>query len=205
LSSLSDRIAELKRRAEQVASQKVALRDQRRSYSLAASEGDERARKHIADIDFNLVACERDEQTTLSGIEAAEALLKQQALDEVAKAARELSEKAYTAARAAASLNLELDLELVRLREMFERRYILLQELAATGERESAIANRLQAKSGPTAAAQFAGLNRFIATEMTPNSSVRELASANELLLTIGAKPNGGDPLSRVRPTSKPS
>jgi hypothetical protein len=106
------------------------------------------------------------------------------------------------AARAVCALNLELDEALRHLREAFERRAILLGELAACGEREAAIANRLTNKSGATSASQMAGLNRFLNLEMTPAASVRPLGDSNEVLLTIGAKPNG-EPLARVRPTSR--
>ena len=199
MSSLSDRIAELRKRAEQVASQITTLADRRKEFAYAAAEGDAKARKAIQDADYERDALLKEQTTVADAIEIGEALEKQQQLDAAAKQERERNERAYKAARAVAALNLECDCELVRTRELLERRAALLQELAACGEREAAIAVRLQNKSGPTAAAQKAGLSRFLNMEMTPNASVRPLADTNELLLGIGAKPNGnGQP--RVTP-----
>jgi hypothetical protein len=191
VSSLASRLETLKRRAAEVATALTSLADRRKSYSLAASEGDERARKQISDIDIEFDSLKREETTVLSALECGEALAKQQAIDAAGEQQRQRDEQAYKASRAVIALNAEIDEELVRLRQLFERRAHLLSELAACGERERALAVRLTNKAGPTAAAQMAGLSRFLNLEMTPTAAVRPLTTANEILLTIGALPDG--------------
>jgi hypothetical protein len=205
MSSLSDRIAQLKRRASEVASQITALADRRRSYSFAASEGDAKARKSIGDIDFETDALKREAATVSDAIEIGEALEHQRLLDAEAEARREREIAAYKAARAVASLNLELDQELVRLREMFERRAALLKALGNSGTVDLGLITRLSHKSGATASAQLAGLSKYLALEMTPTSAMRPLATSNELLLKIGVEPPSGNGKDNGKPLLRPA
>jgi hypothetical protein len=59
----------LRERAAEFASQIGALADKRKSYSLAASEGDARAKKAIADADYEADALRREAATVNSAIE----------------------------------------------------------------------------------------------------------------------------------------
>ena len=52
MSSLSDRISLLRQRAADIATQLTSLGDRRRSYSLAAAEGDDHAKREIGGIDL---------------------------------------------------------------------------------------------------------------------------------------------------------
>jgi hypothetical protein len=189
MSSLSDRIAQLKRRASEVASQITALADRRKEYSFAAASGDAKAKKAIADADYEAENLRREAATVSDAIEIGEALEKQRLLDAEAEALRSRAHAGYKAARAVASLNLELDQELVRLREMFERRAILLKALGDTSAVDSSLVVRLSNRANATSAAQLAGLSKFINLEMTPTASQRSLASSNEILLRIGSEP----------------
>jgi hypothetical protein len=172
-----------------MAAQLTALADKRRSYALASVEGDERARQAIADTDFETDALKREQTTVLSAIETGEALEAQRALEAEAKERHEREVHAYSAARAVCTLNIELDEALVHLRELFERRAILLKDLGDTGVVDLGLIVRLNHRSLATASAQLAGLSKYFALEMTPASAVRPLSVSNELLLTIGAEP----------------
>jgi hypothetical protein len=189
MSSYGDRINELRKRVSDIASQLTSLTDKRKSYSLAATEGDERAKKAIADCDFQTDSLHREEQTVNSAIETATALHKQQEVDTERKERHQKEVDARLAAQAIAALNLEIDEALVHLKEIFDRRASLLTELADTQVVDPGLIMRLNHRSGPTASAQLAGLNRFLALEMTPAASVRPLATANEILVRIGAEP----------------
>jgi hypothetical protein len=176
----------------------TALSDRRKEYSFAAASGDAKAKKAIADTDFQADALKKEQATVADAIEIGEALEKQRLLDAEAEALRSRAHAGYKAARAVCTINLELDQELSRLREMFERRAILLKALGDTSAVDSSLVVRLANRANATSAAQLAGLAKFINLEMTPTASQRPLASANEILLRIGseppsdgAKPNG--------------
>jgi hypothetical protein len=194
LSSYSDKVQEFNRRIADIASELASLIAKRRSYALAASEGDERAKKQIVDTDFASDALRREEMTLNSAIEAATALEKQHALEAEAKLHHERLVSAYTAARGVITENEAIDLALTHLREMFERRAILLRSLGNTATVDPTLLMRLSNKSGPTSACHHAGLGKYINLDMVPNVSQLPLASSNELLLKIGeppSKPNG--------------
>jgi hypothetical protein len=94
-------------------------------------------------------------------------------------------------ADAVIALNGELDAELVRLREMFERRMSLLRELAATGVAE-AVVTRLQGKGPVTRACCAARLHAHIALEKVAQGSFVTLASTNPILMGVGRdRPDG--------------
>jgi hypothetical protein len=179
----------LRKRAAEVASQIGALADKRKSYSLAASEGDARARKAIADADYERDALLKEAATVADALEIGEALTRQQALDAEAAQRRERSIEAYQAARGVVALNEEIDLALSRLREQFERRSIILRSLANTSICDPALLMRLANKAVPTSAAHRAGLGRFLNLEMTPIIAQRPLADSNVVLLGIGEAP----------------
>jgi hypothetical protein len=206
LSSLSDRIAALKARAAQVTSQLTSLSDKRRSYSLAASEGDAKAQKSIGDIDFETDALKREQATVADAIEIGEALEQQRLLDAEAEQQHSRQVEAHEHAQAVATLNAELDGMLVQLRECLERRAIHLRSLSNTGVVDSNLIMRLSNKAGPTSAAHHAGLGRYINLDMVPVVAHRPLADANSLLLGIG-EPSTGNGKSNgglvVRPTNK--
>jgi hypothetical protein len=188
---LSDRIGELKRRAAEVASQIVALADKRRSYAFAAvSDSDVKARKLIADIDFESDSLRKEQATISDALEIGEALARQQELDLADARRRERSIEAYSAARGVITLNEEIDLALVNLRELFERRSVILKSLANTSVVDPNVVLKLSSKSGPTSAAHKAGLGRFLNIDMMPIVSQRGLSDTNSLLLTIGEAPS---------------
>jgi hypothetical protein len=190
VSSLSDRIGELKKRAAEMASQLTTLGDRRRSYAFAAvSDSDAKARKAIADIDFERDALLKEQATVADALEIGEALAKQHALE--AKAAEEHTRQveAHKCAQAVAALNSELDLMLLQLRECFERRAVCLRALGNVGVVDPSLVLKLSNKSGPTSAAHSAGLNKYLNLDMVPNVSQRPLADSNAILLNVGEAP----------------
>jgi hypothetical protein len=191
VSSFADRITELKGRAHDIAAQIVTLAERRRQHSLDAAIGDKRAVQAIADLDAESDALKRQGQTLSAALELAEIKEREAAAELEACRRREQEEAAYKAARGVVALHLELDEELVKLRSMLERRAIMLGALADTGVVDLGLVMRLNHRSLATSAAQKAGLAKFIGLEMTPNVSVRPLASTNEVLLAVGTAPPG--------------
>jgi hypothetical protein len=193
VASYADKISEFNRRIADIATKLTSLADKRKEYSFAAATGDAKARKQISDADFEEISLVKEQQTLNSAIETAQALERQHELE--AKATEEHSRQveAYSAARGVVTLNEELDLALLHLRELFERRAIVLRSLGNTATVDPALLMRLSNKAGPTSAAHSAGLGRHLNLDMVPVVSQRPLADSNSLLLGIGepSKPNG--------------
>jgi len=184
--STTDQIVSLRERLSGIAGELAALVDRRKSYSLAATEGDARAIKSIGDCDFESEALRKQEQTILSAIESASALEKQREFDAEAAQRRALQAEAHKHAQAIIALNGELDTMLLRLREAFERRATALRHLADTGLVDTNLLLKFSHRTGPTAAAAHAGLNKFLHLEMVPVASLRTLADSNPILAGIG-------------------
>ena len=194
MSTYADRLSQLRARLTDVGKQLSSLADRRKSFSLAAATGDATARKQIADTDAEAEALRREEQTISAAVETAVALDKQQELE--AQAAEEHARQvdAHRHAQGVIALNLEIDAALVHLREMFERRAVLLAGLARTNIVDGLFVGRLAGKAGPTRAACHAGLAKFIALEHPSPQSVRPLADTNTILVGIGAPPEAESP-----------
>jgi hypothetical protein len=191
LSSLTDRIVQLRKRASEITTQLGSIADRRKSYSLAAAEKDSRALKEIVDADFEADNLRKESQTISSAIESAEALSRQQELEAKRAEERKLQVEAHVTASAISALNAELDEMLLRLREAFERRASLLRSLTNIDGSvvPPELAMRLSNKSHATSAAHLVGLGRYLAMEMVPTVAWRALAEQNDLLLGIGADP----------------
>jgi hypothetical protein len=194
MSSYADKIAELKKREAEFANELSRLADKRKEYSLAAVGGDGRAQKQIADVDFEEQALRRDAATVSCAIETAEALERQEAQDAQAQQLSKVRDEASRTAEALIAVNVEVDAMLKLLREAFERRAELLQNLSRTGLVDGALVMRMSTKAPASAAAQFAGLGRFLALEMTPVSAQRPLVDSNSVLLGLA------NSAPRVRP-----
>jgi hypothetical protein len=203
MSSYEDKIAEFKSRITDIGKQLADLAARRKSFALAAAEGDVKARQQIADIDFQVDAAKREEGTLSSAIESAVALDRQAEQDAEGKARHERNIAAYKLSRAIVALNEEIDLALKHLREAFERRASLLIELANTEVCDRALVMRLSHRAGPTSAAQQAGLARYLNLEMTPTAAQRPLADTNPVLLGIGEAPTDDKPATRASATSR--
>jgi hypothetical protein len=205
VASYADKINEFNRRIADIASKLASLGDKRKSYSLAAASGDARALKQVGEVDWELDALRKEQQTLNSAVETAEALERQSELEVKAEEDRARQQDAYRAARGVVSLNEEIDLALKTMREMFERRAVILKSLANTGVCDPNLVMKLASRSGPTSAAHAAGLGKFVNLEMTPVVAQRPLADSNSLLLGIGTPPSGngsnGKPL--LRPVTK--
>ncbi len=181
MSTYADRLSQLRARLTDVGKQLSSLADRRKSFSLAAATGDATARKQIADTDAEAEALRREEQTISAAVETAVALDKQQELE--AQAAEEHARQvdAHRHAQGVIALNLEIDAALVHLREMFERRAVLLAGLARTNIVDGLFVGRLAGKAGPT-------------LEPPSPQSVRPLADTNTILVGIGAPPEAESP-----------
>jgi hypothetical protein len=84
------------------------------------------------------------------------------------------------------TLNDEIDTALIALRQLFERRFALLSQLAATGIVAQEFVVKLQSRAGPTRACCWAGLAKFVSLERVATQSWLALTSANPVLLGIG-------------------
>src|SRR5260370_24324049 len=157
MSTYANRLSQLPARLTDVGTQLSSLADRRKSFSLAAATGDATARKQIADTDAEAEALRREEQTISAAVETAVALDKQQELE--AQAAEEHARQvdAHRHAQGVIALNLEIDAALVHLREMFERRAVLLAGLARTHNVDGLFFGRPPRQAGPTPAACHPG------------------------------------------------
>jgi hypothetical protein len=128
---------------------------------------------------------------------AACGLLQQQLEAEQAAAAEAEKRKQRIAAGQiadqVASLHVDLDRQLLALREQLERRAVLLRQLANSGEGNSAWLNKLLTKPAATRAACAAGLHKFIALETVATPSFTSFTSANAVLLAIGRDDQAGE------------
>jgi hypothetical protein len=199
MSSLSDRISLLRQRATDIAAQLTSLGDRRRSYSLAAAEGDNHARHEISGIDVEQADLLAQQQTIDDSISVSEALQKQEALDEQRKRRSEREVAAHTTAVAVIALQAEIDERMVELRQAFERRSSLLAELARSELADPNLLNKLSSKLPATRAACCHGLDRFISIERTSALGRMPLSDANVLLAGIGKAPDPDKPAAKEK------
>jgi hypothetical protein len=197
MATYTDKIQEFKRRLSDISAQLISLKDRRKEYSFAASEGNRDAIKQVADADFQSDGLQKQVQTLQSAIETAEALEKQQTLDHEQQLQRERDQDAYSHARAIIALNCEVDDALLHLRELFERRASLLNGLAKLEVVDPAFVARMQSRSVLTRASCAHGLHRFLSLETPAPASMVALATTNETLLGVGTPPS--DDKSRVK------
>jgi hypothetical protein len=191
LSSYSDKIADFHKRIADIGARLTALTDRRKSYAYAAATGDTRALKQITDTDYEEASLVKEQQTLNSAVETALALERQHELEAKASEEHTRQVEAYSAARGVITINEELDLALLHLRELFERRAVVLRSLANTATVDPSLLMRLSNKAGPTSACHAAGLGRHIHLEMVPVVAQRTLSDANSILLGIGEQPKG--------------
>ena len=187
--TLEDRQHELQSRISQIDSDIAAL--DARFLQLAAefNSADGNASLRSAEqIEQRLMQLRREKALSI----ASQAHIVKQIMDErqtQAEAERRATlADARKLADAICTLNAELDTHLTQLREMFERRFALLSQLAATGIVDSGFITKLQGKSGATRAFCCSGLHRFVAVEKVGQTSFVPLASVNPILLGIGAE-----------------
>src|SRR5260221_12958812 len=150
MSTYADRLSQLRARLTDVGKQLSSLADRRKSFSLAAATGDATARKQIADTDAEAEALRREAQTISAAVETAVALDKQQELE--AQAAEEHARQvdAHRHPQGVIALNLAIDAALVHLREMFERRAVVLAGRAKAHNVGMVVVCRLRGQAGPT-------------------------------------------------------
>jgi hypothetical protein len=187
---MADRINQLRRRSTEIAAHMVALRDERKAHSLAAAfEADKKALAVVTDADLQLDRLAREAQTITSAIETAEALLKQDHAEAEAAERTALAIEAHKAAQAVCALNAECDDLMLKLAECFQRRQVMLVELARTGIPDATYIARLSNKLMATRAACCAGLHKYLdLTAVSPVSHL-PLAATNPQLLVIGLPP----------------
>jgi hypothetical protein len=189
MSSYADKLAEFHQRLTDIGAQLAGLADRRKQHSLAAASGDKTAAGQITALDAEAASLHKEEQTLASAIETAQALERRAQQEAEARERREREVEAHRIAQAVIALNCELDQAMLALRQLWERRQALLAELGNSNVADLGFVMRLSHKSGANAAAAYAGLTKYFAMEMTPNSAVRPLSTANEILLRVGQLP----------------
>jgi hypothetical protein len=197
------RIKGFKDQIASIGRQLAELGVRRRSYSLAAVEGDSAARKQIADIDFETDELRKQEATVASAVETALALERQEQHDAQNAAHHERSVEAYGLARGVVTLNEEIDLALKQLRQMLERRASLLNQLAALDVVSPVVITRLATKAPVTRACCAAGLHKFLQVETVSPQAMIPLADGNAQLLGIGSPPDDKTPNDKPRVTPR--
>jgi hypothetical protein len=149
--------------------------------------GSQSALKEAAIIEQTISRLRSEKTLSLAAVEKlGEAQQRAQAEAERA-GKRRLLIQAKQIADQAAQTNVEIDRMLVGLREAFQRRAAALHALIATGQCEPTIIGKLLSKPVCTRAVCKAGLQTIFAIETTSATSFAPLASANPMLLGIGA------------------
>jgi hypothetical protein len=195
MSSLEQRQTELQSRLSQIDSEISKLDEDFTQLAATWSGTDGAASMKAAEsIEQRLIQLRREKALTI----AAQGHVTREQMTERDKEAEEarkaLLAKAKEIASAVIVLNDEIDSSLIQLRQLFERRFALLSELASTGVVDQAFVVKLQSRSGPTRACCWAGLAKFVSLEKVATQSWLALASVNPVLLTVGGKDAGGAP-----------
>jgi hypothetical protein len=186
MTSHDARMSELQARVQTL---DASLADLDQKYNELASrfDGDPSALMKEANIISTRIDNARKEKALMLAA-AGQLELKRQAEQEEQE--RESDRRKRTEAKQIAdqimAAQVDLDRQLVLLREAFERRAILLRALANTAVVDQTFVNRLLAKGPITAAMQVAGLHRFCDLHNVATVSIRTLASSNSILLGIG-------------------
>jgi hypothetical protein len=192
VSSLADKLSQLRLRASDIRQHLSALGERRRSYSLQASDGDSAAVKVIGDCDFEIDNLRREDATVRDAIEVGEALEKQRALENEQKKEQARQVDAWQHAQAIIALNEEIDLALTQVVQKFERRASLLAGLAGTEVCDATFVARLSGKAGPTRACCRVGLHKYVDIVACAPGSMASLADLKELLCNVGKPPDDG-------------
>ncbi len=144
------------------------------------------ALKQASGIELKVTELRREKMLAL----AAQKKVTEQAKEAEAEAEQAAKQAQRVAAKGFAdqicALHGEIDGELVRLRELFERRRECLRQLAETGVIDWATCTKLGSKGQHAAAACYAQLHKFIPLEIVAPGSFRTLTSANPLLQGMG-------------------
>jgi hypothetical protein len=189
MSSLADRVVELRKRATDIAANLISLAERRKERSLDAAIGhDKTAVEAIKQIDADCDRLKREGQTISAALELAEQKEREIAAEADRAQTRERAIEARKYADGLAALNIEIDSMMTQLFEAFQRRAILIAGLG--GLVDPSFIARFVGKPGPTRAACHAGLHRFLALETVSPQAMRPLADANALLEGIGERPN---------------
>jgi hypothetical protein len=176
------RIADLEAKLAAIAEAIAMLPFRRKQHALAAVEGDADARRQIEQIDTEGTDLQRQLQLTSAALEEAERLDRQHMDKESAieKARREAEAKKIGSALITA--NIEIDAMLVQVREAFERRERMINELRAAGGCDARQAFRLASREAVSAAFYAARLHQHAAFEPVGVQQIRPLASANKTI-----------------------
>ena len=185
MSTFTDKIATLNERLSEIGNKIVQLDQRRRDNSYDASQGNKTALKAIAAVDTEAEQLYREQQTLSQALDAAEQLAKDEQQLILDKQEHERQREAHSLAGNAASLNQEIDQLLVQLRQALERRAEQLNQLARMHVIDMGYLTRM-GKDAITAGFCAAGLHRFADIRTPAPTSIRALATANQLLGSIG-------------------
>lgn len=174
------------------------LEGRRTGLSFDASQGNKTSLKEIAQIDTQVEGLQREHKTLSAAIAQAQQLAQQEQQELLNKHEQERQREARNLAAAAASLNEEIDQQLIQLRGALERRAENLNQLARLRVIEMGYLTRM-GKDAITAGFCAAGLHRFADIRAPAPTSIRALATANKLLGGIGGGYIEVEPAKRER------
>jgi hypothetical protein len=189
MSSHEQRITELNKRVEAIDVKVGDLALSRHASALDAVGGSKDALRLIAQIDAQTEALLKERETVSAACEAVEALIAAEAAAADKAKQRELEVEAGKAASAIVAIHEEIDVHLNQLRQLFERRSSLVVDLGRCGGGiNPAFIARLAGRSGPTAAAQFAGLGKYLDLVHVAAGSARPLSESNAPLIALSER-----------------
>ena len=176
MSGYAERIAELAHRVTGIDLRLKAIDEERVANSVEASQNGTVALKKIASLDAEADQLRRSKETLSSAADQFDAQLKEEEAAAAAGLTAERAAKAKKIGSGICAVQSEIDLMLVQLREAFERREQMINELHRGGGIDLRTSFRLASRENATAAAYHARLNRFLNLEPMGPQQTRALS-----------------------------
>jgi hypothetical protein len=184
VSGHAQRLAELHRRIAEIDAAISDLVDNEYASVAGAFDlGDQSALNQAAALESKLAQLRSERQLCASAQAQTEQAIKHDAAARVQEERRQREAAAKQLAGGVVTLNGEIDAELVRLREMLERRAALLHQLGAIGANVAVLAKL--AKPALTRAACHHGLAKFVEIARVAPTSLLSLVSTNMLVMGL--------------------
>jgi hypothetical protein len=184
MSDYATRIAEMARRVSGIDLRLKSINDERISHSIEAAQGSTSALKKVAALDAEADQLCKSRSILTNAADLLDAQLREEEQAAAAADREQRSAEARKVGAALCALNGEIDLAMVQLRQMFERREAMVCELGGLGGINPSTVKMQCSKEPASAAARYAGLARFLAIEPVTVSAIRPLASSNGILPT---------------------
>jgi hypothetical protein len=182
MSSYAQRIVELAHRVTGIDQRLVSIAEERGSHAVEAAQGGKTALQRIASLDAELDQLTKSKATLTDAASQLDAQMRAEELEALMQSRAEREQKAREIGSAVVAVQSEIDHAMVQLREMFERRETLLNQLHRAGGIDSRATFRLASKENANAAAYHAQLNRFLDLSHIGPQQQRPLSDSDRVI-----------------------